>query len=120
MESHFEWPCAVDLRCAPLGPCLETHFERKLSLGHCFVLYFRATLRASLLPFSEIHSEWNIISNGKLDFWATLTRRLEAQGAQTVGKGWKGLETVRRGWEGLERVGKGLKRFERIGKGWKG
>ena len=82
MESHFKWPCAVDLRCAPLGPCLETHFERKLSLGHCFVLYFRATLRASLLPFSEIHSEWNIISNGKLDFWATLTRRLEAQGAQ--------------------------------------
>ena len=56
MESYFEWPCAVDLRCAPLGPRLESHLERKLILGPRFVLDSRAALRAYQPPLSEIHS----------------------------------------------------------------
>ena len=43
---------------------LESNFEWKLTLGPCFVLNFRAALPASQTPFSEMHSEWKIISNG--------------------------------------------------------
>ena len=64
MESHFEWPCAVELRCAPHGPRLESNFERKLILGPYFVLNSRAALRASQPRFGELHSEWKVISNG--------------------------------------------------------
>ena len=45
MERHFEWLCAVELRCAPHEPRLESNFERKLILGPCFVLDSRAALR---------------------------------------------------------------------------
>ena len=38
MENHFEWPCTVDLHCAPHGPRLESNSERKSFLGPCFGL----------------------------------------------------------------------------------
>ena len=47
MENHFEWPCGVDLHCAPHGPRLENNLDRKLIPRPCFVLNFRAVLRAA-------------------------------------------------------------------------
>ena len=45
-------------------PRLESHFEWKLILGYCFVLDSRAAPRTYQPPFSEILSEWEVISNG--------------------------------------------------------
>ena len=54
----------MDLRCAPLGPGLESHFEWKVIRGLSFVLDSPAALRASQPAFREFHSKQRVVSNG--------------------------------------------------------